>query len=146
VSTRFDEAVCHRHGVDEAAADGLHIHGRRAIGDAQLALDHTGGAGEATQVIRGGGGHDQVDVIGLHARRFQGALRRLQGEVAGELVRFGIVARGDAAARDDPFVRGLDALLGQLRGQLMVGDALGRQVAAGADDFAVSGHAVFLLC
>ena len=136
---RLDEAVGRGHRIHEAAADGLHVDGGAVVRDAQLALHDAGSAGETAEEIGGrAGDDDQVQVVAAQARHLQRLLGRFHTQVRGVLHWRRVMARRDAAARDDPFIRRLDALGGELLGQILVGDALLRQVAAGADNFAVS--------
>src|SRR5471030_2843083 len=127
----------------EAAAHGLHIDRRAIVGHTQLLLDDTGGAGEAAEEVRSrAGDDDQVDVVGLQVRHLQRFFGRMHRQVRRFLIRCRVVTRRNAAAGDDPFIRGLDTLGGELVGQLLVAHALFWQIAAGADNFAVQGHAV----
>lgn len=68
----------------------------------------------------------------IDVRRFDRALCGDQREVAGGHIGLGEVTRMDARTGDDPFVAGLDALAGETFSQILIGDAPGRQVAAGA--------------
>ncbi|MNT68946.1 hypothetical protein D3C72_2072160 [compost metagenome] len=117
----------------------MHVDGGAVVRDAQFVLHDAGRAGEAAEEIRSrAGDDDQVEVVAVQASHFQGLLGRFHAQVRGILRWRRVMARRDAAARDDPFIRRLDALGGELFGQVLVGDALLRQVAAGTDNFAVS--------
>ena len=75
----------------------------------------------------------------VDAGGFQRAHGGVVGEVAGGLAFGGDVALADAGARGDPFVAGIDELR-----QVVVGQHLFRQIAAGAGDTRehLLGHAV----
>ena len=138
-----DQRVGHRQRVDEAAAHRLHVE-HRATGNAQLVL-HDGRGGRKHHVRRGGGNDDQVDVAGLQAGRLQRGLRRRHRQLAGRHIGRGKVARLNAGALDDPFVRSLDAPRGQFGHQVVVGHPARRQVAAGAGDAGIAScHGIFL--
>ena len=135
----LDEGVARRQCVDEAAAHGAQVERGAVVAHAELVLDDARGAGEAAEEVRRGrGDDDQVDLVGVQPGRVERHAGRVDGQVGGVLVGSSVVAGGDAAAGRDPLVRGLDARGGQLRRQLVVGDALCGQVAARADNFAVS--------
>ena len=74
----------------------------------------------------------EVDVGRRDARRGERVARRVQREVGRLLAVGGDVALADAGARADPFVAGVDALR-----EIVVGQDLRRQVAAGAGDAAM---------
>ena len=136
---RADHRVGHREGIHEARAHGLHVE-RGAAVHAELLL-HQAGRGREHHVGRRRGHHDEVDRRRVQPGGKQGAAGRLDREVAGADVRLGEVARADAGALDDPLVGRLDALGRELSGQLVVGESLGRQEAAGAGDARVAcGH------
>ena len=114
-------------GVEEAGADRLHVEGD-AIVDAEHRLD----AGRARRegLVRGRGGEDdEADLAGLDARRRQRLPRRLGRQRRGRLAVAGDVARLDAGALDDPFVRGVDPL-----GELGIGHPPRGQRRSGAGD------------
>src|SRR5690606_17385257 len=87
------------------------------------------GRGREHQVRGGGAEDDQVDLRGVHPGRLERTQRGLQAEVDRGLALGGDVALADAGARGDPFVAGVDDLR-----QVVVGQYLGRQVAAGTGD------------
>src|SRR5690606_20428450 len=71
----------------------------------------------------------QVDLVGRDARGLDRPQRGLVGQVAGGLPFGGHPALADAGTRTDPLVAGVDHL-----GQVVIGDHLLRQVAAGSGD------------
>jgi hypothetical protein len=94
------EAVGHGQRIHEAAAHRLHVHRSASVVDAQLALHDASRAREAAQMVRRRCRQDdQVDVIGLQTGRFQRTLRGRYREVARQHIGFGVMARGNAAAR-----------------------------------------------
>jgi hypothetical protein len=111
-----DHAVRHLHRVEEARADRGDIE-RDAIVDSQHRL-HLGGGGGEGVVGRGGGQHDQVDVLrrdaGGRDRGDRGVARQRRGGLA--LARD--MAEADPGPLDDPLVGRVDPL-----GQFGVGDA-----------------------
>ena len=130
-----DQRIGHGERVDKARAHGLHIEGRRAMGDAQLALQD-GRRGRKHHVGRGGGHDDEVDVLWAHTSGLHRSAGGLFGQVAAHHAVVNEVPCPDAGALDDPLVRRFNALLRQLRGQLGVAQAARGQVAAGACDSA----------
>src|SRR3546814_5839360 len=88
--------------------------------------DLASGRGE-DDVGRGRAEHDQVDLGGLDAGRFQRTHGGVVREVTGGFAFGRDVALADAGARGDPLVAGVDDLR-----QVVVGEHLFRQVAAGA--------------
>jgi hypothetical protein len=130
VGAGANELVGDAEGVDEAAADRLQVEGRRAVGDAQLALQDRGGAGENV-IRRRSGQHDQVDVVRLAAGRLERPLAGNQRQVAGCDIRRREMAGTDAGTFDDPLVRGVEPLGGDQR---RVADRFSGQTAAGAGD------------
>src|SRR5690606_1250918 len=80
--------------------------------------------------VRGGGAdHDQVDLLGQDAGRLDRLQRGLVAQVAGGLPFGGHPALADTSTRTDPLVAGIDHL-----GQVVIGNHLLRQVAAGSGD------------
>ena len=132
VGAAGDQAVGQGQGVDESGAHRLYIEGG-ALLHAQPRLQQAGG-GRQHHVRRGGGDHDQIHLVGAGFGRCQRALAGVKGEVGGHFAFGGDMTGFDASARDDPLVAGLDAGL-----QLLVADAAGREITAGANDSCV-GH------
>jgi hypothetical protein len=124
----LDELVGHAQCVDEAAAHGLQVERRLAVGHAELGLHDAGGAGE-NQVGRGGGDQQQVDIVDRQAGRIERGARRLSRQIAGELAFGGNMTLADAGAIDDPLIVRLDQLF-----EIGVGEDAGRQIAAGAEN------------
>lgn len=144
VSAGFDETVGHGHCINEAAANRLYIDRRAAVRDVEFSLYDTGGARESAEVIRRrGGDNDQIEIVGRESSHLQRALRRLDRQIARLHIRVGVMARRDATARNDPFVGSLDSLFRELRGQVVIRYAPGRQITSRAYDFAIESHAVF---
>ena len=120
-----DQRIGIGHGVDEAAADRLHVEGT-ALMNAQLVLDEAGRAGE--DLIRRGGGTDhQIDVVGTDTRHLHGCTRSARTQRRGGVIGAGQPALTDAGTGGDPLVRGLDASGSQIGHQIVVGDAPCRQ-------------------
>ena len=69
----------------------------------------------------------------IDTRRFDRLLRRFEREIARGLIGRGEVPGVDAGARHDPFVARLDALLRETVCQILIRDAVRRQVAARAE-------------
>src|SRR6185312_12819556 len=122
-----DQAVGDRHAVDEAGTNGLHVEGR-AMAHAQPRL-HDGGGGGKTFIRRGGGTDDHVQLAGIDAGILQRLARRAQSQVGGLFALKRNVALADPGALANPLIRGLDLL-----GQIVIGDDVGRQTGAAADD------------
>ena len=122
-----DKLVRRGQRIDKAGADGLQVECRALVGDAELLLHEASGARENV-VGRGRGDDDQVDVLAVDTGRLDRPFGRLDGQVARRDIGLGPVTRRDAAARDDPLVASLDALLGKLSRQVGVRDAPRRQI------------------
>ncbi|SQC39924.1 Uncharacterised protein [Clostridium sporogenes] len=140
-----DEAVGRRHRVREARTHGLYVECRAAVLDAELVLQQARGAREH-EIGGRSRDDDQVDRLRIDTGRFDRTTRRLEREIARRDVRCGEMARMDARARHDPFIARLDAFLRKTIGQLLVRDAVGRQVAARAEHAGIEsrlGHLCF---
>ena len=87
------------------------------------------GRGRKNDVGGGRAKHDQVEFRRLHAGRFHGSGSRMEGEIARGFTIRSLASLTDTRARADPFVTGLDELL-----EILVGDDVFRQIAAGACD------------
>ena len=107
--SRLHEVVRRGKRVDEAGTHGLHVETDAAVGAAEFRLHHRGG-GRKGLVRCGCGDHDQVDVVGAHARRVERLARRVGREVGRHLAVGGDVALRDPAALADPFVGRVDTL------------------------------------
>ena len=134
----LDHGIGHGQGVDEAAADRLHVEGGTA-GDAQLVLQDGGRRGKH-HVRRRGGDDDQIDVGGQAACGLQRMPRRFQAQIAAGDIRRREMPRADAGAFDDPLIGSLETPLRELACQIIVGEATRRQVAAGTGDAGEGGH------
>ncbi len=122
-----DELVGHRQAIDEARTGRVDVHRHAAFG-AQPGLDQAG-RGRENEVRRGGAHHDHVQVGRSDAGRLHRTQCRPVTQVATGLP-FGChVALADAGAGLDPLVAGLDD-----PAQVVVGQDLVRQIAAGACD------------
>jgi len=91
-------------------------------------LQQTRGRGK-NEIRRRRAEHDQIEIGGFYAGRVERVRRRIKGQIARRLAVGGDASLADAGARNDPLVTGLDALL-----EILVGDDLFRQIAAGAED------------
>src|ERR1051326_3248092 len=99
----LDPRVGDREPVDESAALIAHVHGGD-VGEAELALQEDAIAG-LEMVGRAGAVHDAVDVLRREAGLGDRFLRGLARESHARVARLHPVARLDAAALHDPFVR-----------------------------------------
>ena len=129
---RADHRIGDRQRVDEARAHGLNVE-RSAAGDAELLLHQARGR-RKHHVRRAGCDDDQVDARGIDIGGFERAPCRGHREVAAADIGLGEVACANAGALDDPLIGGFDAVDRELRSQSVVGQAFGRQEAAGAGD------------
>ena len=129
----FEHGISHRQSIDEAAAHGLHIKRRATVGNTQFVL-HDAGGGRKHHIGRGRGHNDQIDLAGLQIGRLQGLARGFFGQIAAVHAGIGEMARLDAGALHNPFMRRFNACLCQLGGQVVVTDAPRGQIAACADD------------
>ena len=125
-----DQRICDRQRVDEAAAYSLHVEGR-ATCDPELVLEDGGGRGE-NHVRRRRRDDDQVDLRRIATCRLQRMPAGFERQVAAGDVRRSEMARTDTGALHDPLVGGFDPALGQLAAQIVVGDAVWREVTASA--------------
>ena len=78
--------------------------------------------------------------LGVAAGGLQRPARGDDRKIAGHDLGRSEMARTDAGALDDPCVRSLDAVACEALDQGVVGDPVGRQVAAGAGDARVAVH------
>ena len=123
----LEEVVGDGQGVDEARADRLDVE-RRALGDAEAALNAHGGSGKGS-IRRGGRAHHEIDIDRVDAGAHEGLARGGNAEVGGQLAVLGDVALLDAGALLDPRVAGIDAAR-----QIVIGhDALWQMGADAAD-------------
>ena len=125
-----DQRIRNRQRIDEAAAHSLHVE-RGATCDAEFVLEDGGGRGE-NHVRRRRRDDDQVDLRRVATCRLQRMPAGFERQVAAGDVRRSEMARTDTGALHDPLIGGFNPALCQLAAQIVVGDAVWREVAAGA--------------
>ena len=129
-----NEVIGGRQREDESGTGGLHVKGGNGLA-AEAGLQLTGVAGKDV-FWRRGGDDDEIQRCRVNIGALQGVACGLIGKIRAAFIRRGDVALRDAGTGTNPLVGGVHPL-----GEFLVGHDPLRQIAAGAEDFAVN-HAV----
>ena len=131
----LDEFLGHGQRVNETRTHSLNVESGATV-DIQTLLQQACGTGEDLVRCRGRQ-HDQVDILRGSARGLYRPARRLLGEITGRLPVDRDMPFHDAGALADPLVAGFDHGL-----QILIGEHLVRQVAAGSGNACKPFHAL----
>ena len=144
VHAAADEIVSDRHRVNKSAAHCLHIECSAIIGNAKLALHDARSTGKTTEKIGGRSCNDnEIDIIRLESGHIESVTRGRRAQITGEHAIVSEVSRGDATARDNPFIRRIKTSGRQKCCHVVIAHAPWGQTAARAYNASVFTHAVF---